>query len=51
MKLMEVNEKNVLELNMLQTERSTLLHKIKGLEDELVEAQLQSEKFIDNKLA
>jgi len=35
MKLREVNQKNVLELNIMQTEKSTLLQKIKGLEDGL----------------
>jgi hypothetical protein len=36
---------------MLKTEKSTLLQKTNDLEDELVEAQLQLEKFTDNKLA
>jgi hypothetical protein len=35
----------------LKTEKSTLLQKIKDLEDELVEAQLMLEKFTDNKLS
>jgi hypothetical protein len=50
-KLRETHQKNVLELNMLKTEKSALLQKIKDLEDELVEAQLRLEKFTDNKLA
>jgi hypothetical protein len=50
MKLREVNQKNVPEIKMLLLERSTLLQKIKGLEDELVETQLQLEKFTNNKL-
>jgi hypothetical protein len=41
----------VLELNLLKTEKSTFIDKIKGLEDKLVEAQMQLEKYIDNKLA
>jgi hypothetical protein len=48
--LRETNQKNVLELKMLKTKKSTLLQKFKDLEDELIEAQLQLEKFIDNKL-
>jgi hypothetical protein len=50
-KLRERHQKNVLELNMLKTKKSTLLRKIKDLDDELVEAQLMLDKFIDNKLA
>jgi hypothetical protein len=30
-KLMEVNQKNVLELNLLKTEKNTFIGKIKGL--------------------
>jgi hypothetical protein len=41
----------VLELNLLQTKKSTLINKIKGLKDKLVEAQMQLEKFTDSKLA
>jgi hypothetical protein len=37
-KLRKVNQKIVLELNLLWTEKSTLINKIKGLEDKLVEA-------------
>jgi hypothetical protein len=51
MKLREVNQMNVLELNLLKTEKNTFIDKIKGLEDKLVEAQVQLEKYTDSKLA
>jgi hypothetical protein len=41
----------VLELNLLKTKKSTFIDKIKGLEDKLVEAQVQLEKYTNNKLA
>jgi predicted nucleic acid-binding Zn-ribbon protein len=50
MKLRETSQQNVLELNDLKTEKSTLLQKIKNLEDELIEAQLKLERITNNKL-
>jgi hypothetical protein len=51
MKLRESNQKKVIKLNMMKTERDTLLQKITDLEDKLMDAQLQLEKFSDNKIA
>lgn len=51
MKLRESNQKKVMNLNTMKTERDTLLQKIKDLEDKLMDAQLQLENFLDNKLA
>jgi hypothetical protein len=51
MKLRESNQKKVIKLNTLKTEKYTLLQKITELEDKLMDAQLQLEKFSDNKLA
>jgi len=51
MKLRESNQKKVMKLNTMKTERDTLLQKITDLEDKLMDAQLQLEKFLDNKLA
>jgi hypothetical protein len=51
MKLRESNQKKVMKLNTMKTERDTLLHKITELGDKLMDAQLQLEKFSDNKLA
>lgn len=51
MELREVNQKTVLDLNLLKTKKSTLLEKIKGLEEELLKVQLQLEKITDNRLA
>jgi len=50
-KLKESNQKKVIKLNTMKTERDTLLQKITELEDKLMDAQLQLEKFSDNKLA
>jgi hypothetical protein len=50
MKLRERHEQNVLELNNVKTEKCTLLQKITDLEDKLLEAQLQLERIIDEKL-
>jgi hypothetical protein len=41
----------VIKLSTMKTERDTLLQKITKLEDKLMDAQLQLEKFSDNKLA
>jgi len=38
-------------MNTMKTERDTLLQKITDLEDKLMDAQLQLEKFSDNKIA
>jgi hypothetical protein len=51
MELRESNQKKVIKLNTMKTERDTLLQKITKFEDKLMDAQLQSEKFLDNKLA
>lgn len=51
MKLRESNQKKVMKMNTMKTERDTLLQKITNLEDKLMDAQLQLEKFSDNKLA
>jgi len=51
MKLRESNQKKVLKLNTMKTERDTLLQKIMDLEDKLMDAQLQLEKFSNNKIA
>jgi len=51
MKLRESNQKKVIKLNTMKTERDTLLQKITGLEDKLMDAQLQLEKFSNNKIA
>jgi len=51
MKLRESNQKNVIKLNTMKTERDTLLQKITDLEDKLMDAQLQLKKFSDNKIA
>jgi hypothetical protein len=50
MKLRETHQQNVLELNSMKTEKSTLLHKITDLEDKLLEAQLQLERITNEKL-
>jgi hypothetical protein len=50
-KMRESNEKKVMQMNTMKTERDTLLQKITDLEDKLMDAQLQLEKFLDNKLA
>jgi len=51
MKLRESNQKKVIKLNTMKTKGDTLLQKITELEDKLMDAQLQLEKFSDNKLA
>jgi hypothetical protein len=51
MKLRESNQKKVMKMNTMKKERDTLLQKIMDLEDKLMDAQLQSEKFSNNKLA
>jgi hypothetical protein len=40
-----------MELSTVKTGKSTLLQKIMDFEDKLIDAQLQLEKFSDNKLA
>jgi hypothetical protein len=45
MELRAVNQKNVLDLNLLRTEKSTLLEKIRGLEENLLEVQCLSLRF------
>jgi hypothetical protein len=49
MKLRESNQKKVIKLSTMKTERDTLLQKITDLEDKLMDAQLQLEKFSDKK--
>jgi hypothetical protein len=51
MKLRKYNQKKVMKMNTMKTERDTLLQKITELEDKLMDAQLQLEKFSDNKIA
>jgi len=51
MKLRESNQKKVMSLNTMKIERDTLLQLITDLEDKLIDAQLQLEKFSNNKLA
>jgi hypothetical protein len=51
LKLRESNQKKMIKLNTMKTERHTLLQKITDLEDKLMDAQLQLEKFSDNKIA
>jgi hypothetical protein len=51
MKLRESNQMKVMKLNTMKTERDTLLQKIMDLEDKMMDAQLQLEKFSNNKLA
>jgi hypothetical protein len=51
MKMRESNQKKVMKMDNMKTERNTLLQKITDLEDKLMDAQLQLETFSDNKLA
>jgi hypothetical protein len=51
MKLRKSNQKKVIKLNTMKIERDTLLQKIMDLEDKLMDAQLQLEKFSYNKIA
>jgi hypothetical protein len=51
MKLRKCNQKKLMKLDTMKTGRDTLLQKITDLEDKLMDAQLQLEKFLDNKLA
>jgi hypothetical protein len=50
MKLRELNQQNVQKLNLFEIERSKLIEKIKCLEDELIESQMQLEKFSNDKM-
>jgi hypothetical protein len=51
MKLRKSNQKKVMKMNTMKTERDTLLQKIAYLKDKLMDTQLQLEKFSNNKLA
>jgi hypothetical protein len=51
MKLRESSQKKVIKLNTMKKKRDTLLQKITDLEDKLMDAQLQLEKFSENKIA
>jgi hypothetical protein len=50
LKLIEIRQQHVHELNSLQIERSSLLLKIQDLEEKLLETQLQLERVTDEKL-
>jgi hypothetical protein len=50
LKLKEKYKQQVLELNSLRTEKTTMLIKINGLEERLLETQLQPERVSDEKL-
>jgi hypothetical protein len=50
LKLRETRKQHIHELNSLQTEKSSLLFKIKDLEEKLLETQLQLERVTDEKL-
>lgn len=49
-KMREAHKQHIHELNSLQTEKSSLLLKIQGLEEKLLETQLQLERVTDEKL-
>jgi hypothetical protein len=49
-KLREGRRQHLNDLNSLQTEKSSLLHKVQELEEKLLETQLQLEKVTDEKL-
>jgi hypothetical protein len=49
-KLREARKQHIHELNSLQKEKSSLLLKIQGLKEKLLETQLQLERVIDEKL-
>jgi hypothetical protein len=49
-KLREGRKQHLHDLNSLQTEKSSLLHKIQELEENLLETQLQLERVTDEKL-
>jgi predicted nuclease with TOPRIM domain len=49
-KLREAHKQHIHELNNLHTEKSSLLLKIQGLEEKLLETQLQLERVTDEKL-
>jgi hypothetical protein len=50
MELREVNQQNVQKLTLFEMERSKMIEKIKCLEEELIESQVQLEKFSNDKL-
>jgi TolA-binding protein len=49
-KLREVNKQHVKKLNDFEIEINKLIEKIKCLEDDLIESQMQLEKFSSDKL-
>jgi seryl-tRNA synthetase len=49
-KLREGRKQHLNDLNSLQTEKSSLLHKVQKLEEKLLETQLQLERVTDEKL-
>jgi hypothetical protein len=49
-KLREGRKQHIHDLNSLQTEKSSLLHRIQELEEKLLETQLQLERVTDEKL-
>jgi predicted nuclease with TOPRIM domain len=49
-KLREAHKQHIHDLNSLQTEKSLLLLNIQGLEEKLLETQLQLERVTDEKL-
>jgi hypothetical protein len=50
MKSREINQENVQKLSIYETGRSKQIERIKNLEDELIESQLQLERFSYDKL-
>jgi hypothetical protein len=50
MELKEVNQNNVQKLILYETERSKQIERIRSLENELIESQVQLEKFSNDKL-
>jgi hypothetical protein len=49
-KLREARKQHIHDMNSIQTEKSSLLLKIQGLEEKLLETQLQLERVTDEKL-
>jgi hypothetical protein len=50
LKLTETRQQHMHELNSVQTKKTSLLLKIKDLEEKLLETQLQLERVTDEKL-
>jgi vacuolar-type H+-ATPase subunit I/STV1 len=50
MELKEVNQNNVQKLILYETERNKQIERIRSLENELIESQVQLEKFSNDKL-